>query len=179
MERRIVSVWSFIVAIISEYTPPTDLLAVLKNDSDARTDTADGQSTTTRTPLFIVVRGVAVLPNTGASIAAKNSSSGLIYKVSHRNSMRNRMVQPDSGIINGLLHVLTRISVANLLKGQTKLPKVMLIGVHTNLPAIIVRLNHAPTFSKKRGSRTSMLQTLLQPYSTEERKIKRRPDGKT
>lgn len=78
------------------------------------------------------------------------------------NLMQNLMVLPASGTANALLHVPTKIRVANFWKEPRALLKRILIGVGTDSLEVIVHLVQAATFTMplKRGRRRiSLMET--------------------
>lgn len=52
MEHRIMLKQSSAVEVISEYTPPSDLMATLRSDSDAKKNTEDRKENNYRMALF-------------------------------------------------------------------------------------------------------------------------------
>lgn len=88
MERCIVPIWSRAVTNISEYTPPSDLLAQLQNWSEVKTINDDLQDSNSSTALLKVGKCVAKVPNTAASVSFTSSNTGLVYMAPHTNLTR-------------------------------------------------------------------------------------------
>lgn len=122
VERRTVRIWPRPVAIFSESTPPSNPLAVSQTDSDAETSTDERQDNSERTPLFGVAKCVLILPNAEASVSVTTSSARLIHMAPHRDSMRNRMFLPASGIFHALPNMPIPIRITNFSKKLTTLP---------------------------------------------------------
>lgn len=78
MEHSIVPFRSREVALILEYTAPSDPLSVLQTAPDAEINTSDPQDKNNRTRLFQVGKCVAMQPNTEASVFATTTSVGHI-----------------------------------------------------------------------------------------------------
>lgn len=107
----VIPVWSIPLAIISEYSPLSDLMAWSETDREAKNHAGDWQDQNNRTQPFQVVRCLTILPNTKVSVSVTSSSAGLIHMAPHPILTRNRMLLPASRIINPLPHILTSIKV--------------------------------------------------------------------
>lgn len=84
--------------------PPSNLLAVLQTNSDAKNNTEDRQDSHSRTPLFRVAKCIAIPPSTEAFVSVTTSRAKLTYMVPHLSSMRNQIVQSATWIINTATH---------------------------------------------------------------------------
>lgn len=83
IERVIFPIQSRPVPTISEYTPPSDPLAALQNDSDAQTNREGRQNENNVTLLFLVVKCVTTQLNIEASVSVTTSSAERNYMTPH------------------------------------------------------------------------------------------------
>lgn len=112
MERCIVPIQSRAVAMISEYTPPSDPLAAIQTDPYAKIDTENPLDIHNRKPLSRVAKCLAIMPNTEASVSVTNSMARSIHMAPHPNLMRNWMILVTTEMVSALLHVSRSIKLA-------------------------------------------------------------------
>lgn len=98
MRRSIISIPSLPVAIIPEYTPASDLLALLQKKLDNETDAEDVQGSVASTLLLRVAQRVTISPNTDASVSGPASSAELFYMAPNPSFMQSRVLLAISGI---------------------------------------------------------------------------------
>lgn len=123
MELLIIPIWFQSITIISEHTPPSNLLAKFQSDTDAETIINDQEDSCKRTALARVTKCVAILLNTEAFLSVTTSSAGIIYMGPYGDLVQNLMFVLTSGIVSGLSHVLTKTRVENFSKEPTTTPK--------------------------------------------------------
>lgn len=104
------------IPITSEYTPLSDLLALLQIDSHFDSNICDQMNSNAKRLPFRVAKIVAILINTDGSVSFTTESATLIYMGHHPSLMRNRIVSPPSADVNDLRHVQKQIQVTTLAK---------------------------------------------------------------
>lgn len=98
-------------------------LSILQTNSDIESDTNDQPYKNDRTPMFRIVKCVAIPLNREVPVPFTTSSAGLSYMAQQPNLMPIRMGLPSSGIVNALSHVSIQTRLTNFATKQTTLRK--------------------------------------------------------